>query len=91
MLAKGPYPEFLKRRVAGDYGHLSNRACAQLVAELASAGEALQQVVLAHLSETNNTPKFALQQTRAALDAAGRADVKVALSAQRRPSGVFSL
>lgn len=91
MLAKGPYPEFLKRRVAGDYGHLSNRACAQLVAELAASGDALQQVVLAHLSETNNTPKFALQQTRAALDAAGRADVKVALSAQRRPSGVFSL
>ena len=89
LLARGPYPPYLKRRVAGDYGHLSNRACASLVAELAAAGN-LQQVVLAHLSETNNTPKHALEATRAALDAAGRTGVKVALSEQRRPSGVFS-
>lgn len=90
MLAEGPYPDFLKRRVAGGYGHLSNRACAAFVAELAAAGS-LKQVVLAHLSETNNSPQKALQATRESLDAAGRADVKVALSAQRRPSGVFTL
>lgn len=62
MLQTGPYPYHLKRRVAGNHGHLSNRAAGELVAECMHRG--LQQVVLAHLSETNNTPAVALEAMR---------------------------
>lgn len=62
MLQTGPYPYHLKRRVAGNQGHLSNRAAGELVSESMHRG--LQQVVLAHLSETNNTPAMALDAMR---------------------------
>ncbi|NBQ88585.1 MAG: MBL fold metallo-hydrolase [Betaproteobacteria bacterium] len=49
LLAAGPYPAFLKARVGGLWGHLSNAQAAQLLAELAHPG--LRHVVAAHLSE----------------------------------------
>jgi phosphoribosyl 1,2-cyclic phosphodiesterase len=57
MLANGPYPHFLKRRVGGDWGHLANRAAADTAAALAPSG--LRQVVAAHLSKINNHPTLA--------------------------------
>lgn len=54
MLANGPYPESLKRRIRSKRGHLSNPAAA---AGLQAMGKDLPQVILAHLSETNNTPE----------------------------------
>jgi phosphoribosyl 1,2-cyclic phosphodiesterase len=57
MLQSGPYPSFLKRRVAGDWGHLANEAAAAIASQLRSAG--LRQVVAAHLSEQNNRPELA--------------------------------
>lgn len=50
----GPYPYYLKRRVLGEYGHLSNEAGAELAAFAVEHGT--KTVVLAHLSQTNNTP-----------------------------------
>jgi len=62
MLAGGPYPTFLKRRIAGAGGHLSNDEAAELVA---SAGNGrLQWVALSHLSEVNNTPRAAVRTHR---------------------------
>jgi len=52
MLANGPYPEFLKKRIRSKHGHLSNKAAAEGMRLL---GKDLPQVILAHLSETNNT------------------------------------
>jgi phosphoribosyl 1,2-cyclic phosphodiesterase len=75
LLAASTYPPFLKRRVAGAYGHLANGAAAALAAALQPRG--LTQVVAAHLSEQNNRPELA----RAALSAAlgcGPADIHVA-------------
>jgi phosphoribosyl 1,2-cyclic phosphodiesterase len=57
MLARGRYPPPLKRRIAGDYGHLDNRAAADLLRGIGGAG--LAHVVAAHLSEENNTPELA--------------------------------
>lgn len=54
MLRNGPYPVSLKRRIAGIHGHLSNRAAGAAAARCAHRG--LAHVVLAHLSEINNTP-----------------------------------
>lgn len=58
MLMNGPYPSFLKQRVAGSKGHLSNTQAAELLGSLDVSR--LQHLVLTHLSETNNTPEHAL-------------------------------
>jgi phosphoribosyl 1,2-cyclic phosphodiesterase len=60
MLMDGPYPWFLKQRIRSRTGHLSNQETAGLLADLLHP--ALEQVVLAHLSETNNTPARALEE-----------------------------
>ncbi len=55
MQANSDRPEFLKARVMGGAGHLSNKECAQLVAEVAPR----EHVVLLHLSRQCNTPTLA--------------------------------
>lgn len=65
MLWNGPYPPWLQRRIASSKGHLSNRACADLVCD--SMSPRLRQVVLAHLSEQNNTPRIAYDGMKTAL------------------------
>jgi phosphoribosyl 1,2-cyclic phosphodiesterase len=57
MLETGPYPPFLKRRIRGAGGHISNDEAAQLVG---STGGRLRWACLAHLSEDNNTPEVAV-------------------------------
>lgn len=57
MLRAGPYPKVVQDRIAGADGHLSNRAAAELARRVAHGG--LRHVVLAHLSEHNNTPEVA--------------------------------
>ncbi|WP_198969444.1 MBL fold metallo-hydrolase [Xylophilus sp. ASV27] len=57
LLAQSRYPEFLKRRVGGRYGHLANAAAADLAQQLRHPG--LRWVVAAHLSERNNRPELA--------------------------------
>lgn len=68
MLRQGPYPKFLKERVGGRYGHLSNEVAARLLA--AVAGDRLQHVVAAHLSLKNNTAALARQAFASALGCA---------------------
>jgi len=58
MLATGPYPAYLKRRITSDVGHLSNTQAALLTMEHASAR--LKHIFLSHLSANNNTPELAL-------------------------------
>lgn len=65
MLRYGPYPPMLKRRIASDHGHLSNDAAARLAGECVC--RSLRQIVLAHLSETNNTTSAAMTSVRPAL------------------------
>jgi len=65
MLIKGPYPWPLKQRIQGRTGHLSNADSRQLLSDLKHEG--LQHVVLAHLSETNNTPEKARGEVGQAL------------------------
>lgn len=65
MLRLGPYPPELKIRIGSDRGHLPNAVCAQTLAMLYEKGTT--RFVLAHLSETNNTPEKAASAARAAL------------------------
>ncbi len=54
LLAGSAYPPFLKHRVGGNYGHLSNEAAAAIARAVLHDG--LRHVVAAHLSEQNNRP-----------------------------------
>lgn len=65
MLVEGPYPAFLKKRVAGPHGHLSNSDAAELLQGIAHSG--LRHLVLAHLSRTNNAPELPVEAAVAAL------------------------
>lgn len=58
MLRKGTYPDYLQRRILSDIGHLSNRTSAIYFAKL--IGDNTKKLVLAHLSDSNNTEEFAL-------------------------------
>ena len=59
MLMNGRYPKWLKARVASDVGHLSNESSAFYLSKL--IGNNTKKVILAHLSEENNTPEIALE------------------------------
>ncbi len=65
MLMVGGYPYYLKQRILGDHGHLSNDTAAELLCRLHH--EKLQHVVLAHLSKENNYPELAYETVRAEL------------------------
>jgi phosphoribosyl 1,2-cyclic phosphodiesterase len=69
LLASGAYPVWLKRRIAGDRGHLANGQSAALLD--ACRHDGLRHVVAAHLSRQNNRPDLALCALRGALGAAG--------------------
>ena len=59
MLNAGRYPYPLKRRILGEFGHLSNEAAASLICELAERGT--RKFILGHLSGENNYPKLAYE------------------------------
>lgn len=68
MLMNGAYPYFLKKRISGKEGHLSNEDCATLLPQLVRNGTT--RIVLAHLSKENNMPDLAYQTSLNGLTAA---------------------
>ena len=84
-LRRGPYSADLKRRIASKNGHLSNRQAAEAATALAPHG--LRDVVLAHLSKTNNSPARACGTVHGALRESGYGHVRVraALASQPTP------
>jgi len=68
-LTSGPYPYYLKQRILSDRGHLSNDAAADFAVEMAGCGT--REIVLAHLSQENNTPAMAFNTVERRLQAAG--------------------
>lgn len=78
-LRSGPYPYYLKQRILGPEGHLSNEDAAAFA--LASARAGTREIVLAHLSRENNTPAMALNAVGRALETL---DVPVPLSVAPR-------
>jgi phosphoribosyl 1,2-cyclic phosphodiesterase len=86
MLMEGPYPWFLKQRIRSRTGHLSNQETCNLLAEILHP--ALEQVVLAHLSETNNTPAKALAEVSTLM---ARSPVRLIAASQGLATPVLSL
>lgn len=85
MLRNGPYPFWLIQRIRGEGGHLSNQECAAVLPTLVNAGA--NRIVLAHLSEHNNTPELALSCSSTALSAAGVSVGRECLLSVAKPVG----
>ncbi len=62
MLQTGPYPYYLKQRILGTRGHLSNERCGQLLASILHDG--FHAALLGHLSKENNFPELAYEAVR---------------------------
>ncbi len=92
LLSTGRYPPFLKKRIAGSLGHLSNYDCAQ--AALACVNRKLRSLVLMHLSKDNNRPELAFATTEALLNNHGVVvgqDVQLQVAPRSEPCEPVSL
>jgi len=92
LMANPSYPARLKARILGKSGHLSNEACAEAVLKLARCGA--RQIVLAHLSEKNNSPELAYNSVVYRLSEEnffpGR-NIYVDVAGQAEPTKVFKI
>ena len=66
MLETGPYPYYLKRRIMGDYGHLSNENAGRLLNCILN--DKLKHILLGHLSKENNLPELAYETVKVEVD-----------------------
>ena len=83
-LRRGPYPSDLKRRVSSPFGHLSNHQAAET--SLALAPHGLKDLVLAHLSATNNSPARACGTVGRVLREAGHEGIRVRAAIAGHPT-----
>ena len=87
MLKNGPYPLPLQQRVRSSRGHLSNEDAAVFLADL--IGNQLQIAILAHLSETNNTPDLAREAALRSVKEWG--DTSLIIASQDKATALFKL
>jgi len=66
MLWNGSYPERLKQRITGNFGHLDNKTAARLLSSIDCSR--LQHLIAAHLSKQNNTAELATTALATALN-----------------------
>lgn len=93
MLRMGPYPYKLKLRVLGENGHLSNEDCGSAIVSLLK-NDKKKQIVLGHLSGTNNHPDLAYQTVVDVLSANGIRpgdNVILQLASRHNPSEIILL
>lgn len=83
MLDSGPYPYFLRKRIKGPGGHISNPEAAELL----MSGDRLKWACLAHLSGQNNDPEVALRTHRRILGDS----LPLHTAARYTASGILSL
>ena len=92
MLQNGPYPQHLKTRILSSTGHLSNRSCAEAIAQY--MGEQLRHVWLCHLSEENNHPELARKTVETVLRSYGiiaGKDLQLDVLKRTMPTGPYDL
>jgi len=80
MLKDGPYPAFLKQRILGLNGHLSNVESAATLASVIS--DKTKHITLAHLSRENNKPEVALEEVKKLLSASKRKPLTIVPASQ---------
>lgn len=92
MLANGPYAAYLKERISGPEGHLSNNDAAQALAN--NVTEKMRHVWLCHLSEENNHPELARKTVESVLRSYGivcGTDFALDVLKRKTPSPIFDL
>lgn len=89
MLIYGPYPWDLKQRVKGRLGHLSNEEAAGLLKCLVHSG--LRHVVLAHLSQVNNSPNVALRTAHSTLGADALEQMNICVAPRKTIGEVLTI
>ena len=89
MLKNGPYPWPVKQRVKSRVGHLSNEQSAEVIRRVFS--EDLQTVILAHMSETNNSSELALEAVGSKLSKDIQERVKITVASQHQPIDLIEL
>lgn len=87
MLMNGNYPHYLKQRIWSDEGHLSNEASSHYLKEL--IGKDTNHIVLAHLSENNNTKDKALETLLGIIDT--RKDLNITVAEQNERTEVIEV
>lgn len=86
MLMDGPYPRFLKDRIISDIGHLSNKTTTKYLQKL--IGPNTEYIVLAHLSETNNTKELAYNTLKEVIK---DENIKILIADQDKPSDLIEV
>ena len=89
MLINGKYPKWLKDRVIGPYGHLSNKDASIYLSKI--IGEDTKKIILMHLSKENNTEEVALNTIFEIFDEYNVIFDDITCAKQREKSGVITL
>ena len=89
MLMEGPYPYILKQRVISDKGHLSNRYTGSFLNK--TIGKKTKYIVLAHLSENNNTEELAYEQVSDELKDNDNKKLKIIIAKQHETTEMVEL
>jgi phosphoribosyl 1,2-cyclic phosphodiesterase len=89
MLETSHYPLFLKRRIRGPYGHLSNADAATFLRDYPSAR--LGTVILSHRSEENNSPDVTIDTIRQVLNGSSMADLEFITANRGHPTAMISV
>lgn len=82
MLRNGSYPFYLKQRILSDTGHLSNKDCCRYLKDL--IGSNTKNIILAHLSENNNTKDKALEEINQMINENCIKDVNIFVAEQHK-------
>ncbi|HFQ80507.1 MAG TPA: MBL fold metallo-hydrolase [Desulfobacterales bacterium] len=93
MLRNGNYPLSLQQRIRSQSGHLANHDSLSFVKELRTG--CLRHVVMAHLSESNNSPELVQQEIDALLKSLPRSDshppLNISIAGQHKAGPLISL
>jgi phosphoribosyl 1,2-cyclic phosphodiesterase len=91
MLEAGPYPYYLKRRILGDRGHLSNESAGRLLGELLN--DNMEHILLGHLSHENNYAELAYETVRLEVNLGDNSykseDFDIQVAKRDMPSGLI--
>lgn len=93
MLKYGPYPYDLKRRVLSERGHLCNEDCGRAIVEIMKESS-FKNIILGHLSNTNNVPELAHKAVSNILEEKGIVldkDLKLTVAQRNNPSNLIRI
>ena len=92
MLKSGPYPQWLKNRVIGKRGHLSNTDCARFACMIKKENPNLKELILGHISKENNIPMLALETVKSALSKEGLlGDTIISVALQGESTRIYNV